>query len=430
MNNIIDKVVDKVTAFTQMRYMKIIMNGFMGVTAITICGSLFTLLKSLPFDPWLNFLASSGLGNLLSIPVLITTDAIALYVVLSMAYHTAKSFNHDGFAASLVALGSFLLLTPFSTTVYNADYTVATEVTNVIPLSAIGAQGIFLAILVGIIAAKIYVFFIDKGWKIKMPASVPANVSGMFEGLVPGGLTFIVFLLIRYGMSLTSFGTAQNFIYTFLQAPLASVGGGLGGVIVYLFVGCFLWLFGIHGSMVTYVGMITIVQVMIAENAGAFASGVACPHPEWAVFMFACLGGTGATLALNVLMLSPICKSEQYKTLGKIALPSSIFNINEPIIFGTPIVMNPLLAVPFVATPLINLAVCMIGNAIGFFVPTGANINNFMPFGFYGALLTGSWTGAVMQIILLVVDIFVWLPFFKAADNKAYKEEQVNLANQ
>ena len=206
MNKVQEKMnifVEKIIAFTEMRYMKVIMNGFMGVTAITICGSIFTLLKSVPFEPWLNFLSNTGLGNIISIPVSITTDVIALYVVLSMANQTAKSFDCDGFGAALVGLGSFLLLTPFTTTVYNADYTVATEVSNVISLNAIGAQGIFLAIIVGIVAARIYVFFLNKGWKIKMPPSVPKNVASMFESLVPGGMVFLLFLGIRYGLSVS-----------------------------------------------------------------------------------------------------------------------------------------------------------------------------------------------------------------------------------
>ncbi|MCI8402463.1 MAG: PTS sugar transporter subunit IIC [Lachnospiraceae bacterium] len=417
-------ILQKVSAFTSTRYMKILMNGFMGMSAITICGSLFTLLKSLPFDPWLNFLASSGIGDLLSIPVSITTDAVALYIVLSMAYETGKTFKENAFASALVALGSFLLLTPFNTIVYSADYTVATPVSNVIPVSAIGSSGMFLAILVGISASRLYIFFVKKGWKIRMPDSVPPNVTAMFESLIPGGLVFVVFLVIRYVMGLTSFGTAQSLIYGMLQQPLTAVGGGLGGLIVFELVSSFLWLFGIHGGMVAYVGMAPIITVMSTENLAAFAAGLPAPHPEWAMMAFIIMGGGGATLGMNMLMVSKLCKSEQYKTLGKIALPTSLFNINEPLIFGTPLIMNPTLAIPFVVTPLANLMVCMLGYQIGFFVPTGASINGFMPFGVLGALLTGSWTGAVMSVLLLVMDIMIYLPFFKVSDAMVYKREQ------
>lgn len=423
------KILEGVNKFTNSKPMRILMNGFMGMTAITICGSIFTLIKSLPFGPWTNFLASSGLGDILSIPIAITTDVISLYVVLSMAYNTAKETNHDGFSTALVALGSFLLLTPFTSTIYNEDYTAVTAVaTNVIPTGVLGAQGMFLAIFVGVGAALIYNFFVDRGWTIKMPDSVPSNVSKMFESLIPGGFTFVVFLAIRWGMSLTPFGTAQNFIYGLLQAPLASVGGGIGGVLVYMIVADILWMFGIHGAMVAYVGMMPIVTLMANENLAAFAAGTACPHPEWGVYMLAFLGGSGATLGLNLLMCSKLCKSSQYKTLGKIALPTSLFNINEPIIFGTPIMMNVYYAIPFILAPLLNMAIALVCFKVGFAVPTGASINNFMPFVAYGALLTGNWEGAVLQILMLVADIVLYFPFFKAADTKLYKEELANEA--
>ena len=419
-----DNFVQKITEFTNTRYMKDLMTGFMGITAITICGSLFTLLKSIPFGPWTAFLASSGLGDLLSIPVTITTDAIALYVVLSMAYQTAKSFNKDGFAAALVGLGCFLLLTPFSGMVYSADRTQSLMASGIIPAGVIGARGMFLAIFTGMLAARLYVFFLNKGWVIKMPDSVPPNVSGMFASLIPGGLTFLVFLLIRYGFSLTSFETAQNFIYGLIQTPLMAVGGGWAGLIVKMVATSFFWLFGIHGGMVAYVAFAPIMSVVNAENLAAFAAGVPCPHPEWAISTFICLiGGGGATLAMNLLMNTKLVKSEQLKALGRLALPSSIFNINEPLVFGMPIILNPFLAVPYLVAPLMNLLILMLLYKIGLFVPTGASFNTFMPFFILGPLMTGSILGVVGPTLCVIADGFLYLPFLKAYDAKLCRDE-------
>lgn len=414
MSEKVQTILQKVTAFTQSRYMQILMNGFIGVSALTICGSLFTLVKSIPITPWLNFLTASGLGDLLSIPVSITTDAIALYIALSMGYETAKSYEQDGLPVALVSLGSFLLVTPFGD--------------SGVPLSAIGTQGMFLAIIVGIGAARLYIFLIQKGIRIKLPDSVPANVGGMFESLLPGGLTFVVFLAVRYGMSLTAYGSAQNLVYALLQAPLTNVGGGMGGLIVYTLASNLLWWFGIHGSMAAYVAMAPIVTTMSTENLAAFAAGEACPHPEWALMAFILIGGSGATLALNLLMVSPLCKSEQYRTLGKLALPTSLFNINEPLVFGTPIMLNPFLALPWLFCPIINLLISMFAYNIGFFVPTGASINNFLPVGIYGGMITASLSGVVMSVILLAVDLVVWLPFFKASDANLVKQEAARAA--
>ncbi len=419
-----DNIVQKITEFTNTRYMRILMNGFMGITAVTICGSLFTLLKSIPIGPWIDFLTTSGIGDILSIPVTITTDVISVYIVLSMAYQTAKSFNRDGFAAALVGLGSFLLLTPFQTTVYNADRTQSLMATGVIPTGALGAQGMFLAIFTGILAARIYIFFMDRGWTIKMPASVPANVSGMFSSLIPGGLTFLVFLLIRYGFSVTSYQTAQAFVYSLVQTPLVAVGGGWPGLIVKTIMTSIFWLFGIHGGMVTYVAFAPIMTVMMAENRAAFAAGMACPHPEWAIAtMVILIGGGGATLGMNLLMNTKLVKSQQLKALGKLALPASIFNINEPLVFGTPIILNPFLAVPYIVAPLLNLLICMIFYKIGLFEPTGAGFNSFMPFFILGPLMTGNILGIIAPTVCVAVDTFLYMPFLKAYDAKLCKDE-------
>lgn len=429
-----NRLLPGVTKFTQLRYMKVLMNAFMGITAISIAGSLFTLVKSIPIPQWQSFLASSGLGGILSIPVAITTDVFAMYLVCSMAYQTAKSFEKRGFTPALIALGSFLILTPFTTTITStndAGKEIVQTISNVIPVSSLGAQGLFLAMFVGVISSRLYIFAMDKGWKIKMPASVPPNVSGMFEAMIPGGLVFVLFLMIRFGMAQTSYLTAQNFIYTILQQPLVHMGGGLPGFTVYLMVGNFLWLFGIHGSMVTYAAMGSIFIFARTANLAAFAAGMPAPHPEWLLAPWVYIGGGGCTLALNLLMLSR-AKSAQMKTLGKMTIPTSIFEINEPIVFGTPIILNPYLAIPFIVAPLVNLFLTYFVMNIGIVAwPTGAAISNFMPIGIFGMLVNAHWTGFVWTFVLIALDLLIYFPFFTAYDKKLFNEEQaVSLQNE
>ena len=169
-----------------------------------------------------------------------------------------------------------------------------------------------------------------------MPDSVPSNVASMFENMLPCGATFIVFLAIRYGMSLTSFGTAQALIYGILQAPLMKVGGGFGGLLIYMVMIKIFWLFGIHGGMLVNSAMYPIMAAATAANQSAFAAGLPAPYPEWAYGSAVCAGI--GLLALNLLMF--IAKSKQFKALAKIALPTSLFNITEPTTFGTPMIMN------------------------------------------------------------------------------------------
>lgn len=421
MNNIFNKIV----SFTQMKYMRVITNGFMSVAAVSIAGSIFTLIKSLPIIAWQTFLTNSGLGSILSIPVSITSDLMALYIVIAMAVQVSKEFKKDGLSCAVIALGAFMILTPFTATVYNADYTEATQVSNVISVSALGAQGIFLAIIVGITASRLYIFFDEKGWKIKMPDSVPPNVTKMFEMMIPGGLVFLVYLVIRWGFSLTSFATAQSFIYTILQAPLVNIGGGYAGVFVYCVLSKILWLFGIHGGMVCYSAMASIMGTVGAANAAAFAAGTAAPYPEWG---WALVLMDAHVLPLTIAMMM-VCKSQQFKTLSKLSLPTSIFNISEPLVFGVPVVMNPIIAIPFIITEIFNVVATLGLSSLGILAaPTGASINNMIPTPIQAMLINSSWTGLVWGILIIVINVVIYLPFVKMLDKKALEDEAAQAA--
>ncbi len=417
-------ITDKIT---NNRYVKILMDGFMGISALTIGASFFVLIRSLPLGDWyVGFLQSTGLYDVLNFPILITSELISLYLILAIGYFTAKSFDKKPINGALIALGSYLMLTPFemaSTVVTESGEEITTVVSNVLPVSSFGSMGIFLAMIVGIISVRIYVFFDERGLKIKMPASVPENVTNMFETMIPASVVFIIFMLVRVVCSYTSFETAQNMIYGILQAPLTNLGGGYWGAFCYLFIGLFLWMFGIHGSMLMYVAMGSIANAMWAENMVAFANGAPAPHAEWLYMYFVNMGGSGATFGLVVLMAFT-AKSQHLKKLGRVALPTSVFNINEPIIFGTPMVMNPSMAIPFLAAPAVNFFLTSLVNQFGFAVLTGAMQNNYYPVGVLGAFATGSWTGVVWTIILVAVDLVIYYPFFKMYDAKKVKEEK------
>ena len=420
-----DKFLEKIVGFTQKRYMKVLMDGFMSIAAVSIAGSLFNLIKSIPIGAWQTFLATSGLGTLLSIPVSITSDLMAIYVVFAMAYCLAKSFNRDVFAAGIIAFGSFMILTPLTASSTAVDPAtgerLVTTVQNAISLSAVGSQGIFLAIIVGLLSARLYVFFLDRGWKIKMPDSVPSNVASMFENMLPGGATFIVFLAIRYGMSLTSFGTAQALIYGILQAPLMKVGGGFGGLLIYMVMIKIFWLFGIHGGMLVNSAMYPIMAAATAANQSAFAAGLPAPYPEWAYGSAVCAGI--GLLALNLLMF--IAKSKQFKALAKIALPTSLFNITEPMMFGTPMIMNVILGIPFILSPVISVLLTRLVMTIGLVAwPTGASSNMFIPSPIGMALLNAHWTGFVWGLVLIVINMALYYPFFLVADKRALAQEK------
>lgn len=426
----IDALAEKLAKFTQMRYIKIITNAFMGIAALSIAGSIFSLVKSIPVPAWQSFMTSSGLGNILSIPVAITSDLIAIFVVLSMANEVAKSFGEKPFAPATIAFGAFMILTPLSgqAQVVTAEgETIIGTALNVIPLTGMGARGIFLAMLVGILATRIYIALVQKGIVIKMPSSVPPAVGQMFETMIPGGLTFIVFLVLRQLVSLTSFGTMQNLIYTIIQTPLMNATANMAGAILYCVASKVLWLFGIHGGLVTYAAFGSIMKATGAANVSAFAAGEAVPYMEWGLVTgMTNIGVLGLTIAMVIF-----AKSKQYKSLSKLALPTALFNITEPIVFGFPLIMNPVMAVPFVLSPVINLLSTVFVMKIGLVAPiTGVQIATTLPTPIYMAFMNSSISGFIWGTILVVINVALYIPFLKVADRMACKEEAENEALQ
>ncbi|MDO4198223.1 MAG: PTS transporter subunit EIIC [Erysipelotrichaceae bacterium] len=419
------KILEKIVAFTQTRYMRILTNGFLSIAAVSVAGSLFTLVKSIPLGFWQNFLTTSGLGEILSIPISCTTDLIAVYVCLSMANQVAKEFGKDPFSTAIVALGAFFLVVPFTGKVYSADYSQSLIATGIIPTASTGARAVFVGIFAGIVAARLYCFFVDKGWTIKMPDSVPDIISKMFEMMIPGGLVFLIFLAIRYGFSLTSYGTMQSFVYAILQKPFVSIGSGVVALLLYNSLGWVFFGFGIHGGMVMYTALIAVIPVVNAANTAAFAAGQAAPYQiwGWANFLADC-----NVLPLTIVMLL-FAKSKQNRTIAKISVPTSIFNISEPLIYGIPCVMNPIMITPFFLTALVNTLLTVLVTSVGIVAPaTGASFSMNIPSPILGALINSHWTGFVWGIVIWLIDMAIYYPFFRVWDKKAVETEMANEA--
>ena len=419
----VDKLSEKVIKFAQLRYIKVIMNAFMGIAAFSIGSSLFSLLKSIPIPAYQNFLTSSGLGDILSIPISIVSSLYAVMVVISVGYEVAKSYNQRPLPAAMVAFGAFMILTPFSgtvTIVNEAGETIKGVVANILPLDPLGSQGIFLAMICGIVGSRMYCFLLEKNVKIKMPDSLPPAVAGMFETMLPAGIIFILFMLLRVGFDYTSYGTMQSFIYTVLQAPLMGVAANPIGAFLYLFAGKTLWMFGIHGDMLVYATLGTIRTTASTANRAAFAAGTAIPYLEWGLLTV--MSNVGI-LGLTILLL--ISKSKQYKSLGVLATPTSIFNITEPIMFGFPIIFNPIMAIPFILTPGISLLLTAGVMKLGLVAPIlNVSLSNVIPVPIYLWMSTTSISGLIWGFVLIALNVVFYYPFFKIAERGACKEEQ------
>src|SRR5690625_5242761 len=342
-----EKLMPVALKLNENRYIAAVRDGFFGITSILIIGSIFLLLASLPIEGYTQLMEGvlgSDWRNYFLVPYLSTMDIMGLFLILSMSHSLAKSHHVNTVGAQIMSMVSFIILTP---SIYNVDEA------RGLPTFNFSANGLFLAMLTTVVAVEIYRFVIQKEWVIKMPDSVPQNVSLAFSSLIPGFIIVVVFNLIHILFAATSFGTAQDFIYSALQAPLTSIGTSLPAYLFSDLIMQVLWSFGIHGSNVVLPMIEPLLLSNTMDNAAAYQVGEPLPHIITRQFSrYVALGGGGATFGL-VLCMVLFAKSKQYRSLGKLSLAPGFFNINEPIIFGVPIVLNPIMVVPFIVVSLV-----------------------------------------------------------------------------
>ncbi|KXG76700.1 Lichenan permease IIC component [Fervidicola ferrireducens] len=412
------KIMPVATSFSNNKYLGSIMEGLTSLMPVILVGAIATLLKNLPISDYQSFVTSSGVSNYLSVLINFTTDIISLLAVFLVATNISKKFDVDSPAAGLFGIISFLILTPLASIEKDGS------VTNYISFEWLGATGLFVAILLGIFVGRLYAYLVQKGLVIKMPEGVPPTITKSFAGLIPGFIISALVLVIKLIFDNTAYGSIHKVIYTFIQTPLQGLGGTIWAFILVMFVAHLLWLVGLHGMLVAISVMMPIWMALDLKNLEAFNAGLPMQNvPGFAFLMcYTLLGGSGATLGLNLLMLFK-AKSQRFKTLGKLAIAAGICGINEPIIFGTPIILNPLMAIPFILTPIVISVIAYIATAIGIVPPL---MGAMMPLGtpiIVSGILQGSWRIAALQVVLVLVSALIYYPFFKIADNNAYEEE-------
>src|SRR5699024_6638250 len=339
-------------------------------------------------------------------------------VIIGIGYKLTEHYGGESIYGGVVAVASFLILTPQE----------LEGVSGVIPTAILGAEGMFLGIFTAFISAELYRFFVNKEWTIKMPAGVPGAVSKSFSALIPVTLTLTAFLLVRIIFSYTPFDTVQNFIYTIIQEPLTALGSGLPATIIAVLLIQLFWFFGLHGQIIINsvfdpIWFALNDHILKAFYAGAVFSNIVT-KPVIVSFLVGMVG-TGMTLAVIILSFI-IGRSRQLKELGKLGAPAGIFNVNEPIIFGLPIVMNPLILIPWLIAQVIVTIITYFAMSTGLVPPpAGIIVPWTTPPILSGYLATGNaWQGAVLQLFNLFVVVVIWWPFLKILDKDYYETEK------
>ncbi|WP_373895486.1 PTS cellobiose transporter subunit IIC [Virgibacillus sp. CBA3643] len=403
------------------RYLTALRDGFMVALPLIIFGSIFVVIANFPFlDRMISEEAFTAYQNALGPASDATLSIMGTFVIIGIGYKLTEHYGGEAIYGGVVAFAAFLILTP----------QVLEDVSGVIPTSSLGAEGMFLGIFTAFISAELYRFFVQKDWTIKMPAGVPSAVSKSFSALIPITMTLTVFLLIRIVFSYTPFDTIQNFIYTIIQEPLTALGSGLPATIIAVLMIQVFWFFGLHGQIIVNSVFDPIWYALNDQNLQAFQAGTELPNIITKQFIDSFLvgmGGTGMTLAVIILIFI-IGKSRQLKEIGRLGAPAGIFNVNEPIIFGLPIVMNPLIIIPWLLAPVVVTIITYYSMAIGLVPPpAGIIVPWTTPPILSGFLATGNaWQGAVLQAVNIVVVMVIWWPFLKLLDKNYYESEETS----
>ncbi|MDC0803540.1 PTS cellobiose transporter subunit IIC [Clostridium paraputrificum] len=403
------------------KYLISIRDGFLLTTPLLIIGSFFLLIANFPINNWTEFWARFFGENwtaYMAKPTSATFDIMAILAVVGIAYSFSRELNVDKLSGAAVAVVSWFILMPYKVT----DGSVTL---NGIPLDWVGSKGIFIGIITAFVSVHIYAWVIKKGWIIKMPKGVPPAVTQSFAALVPSAVVLGVFFLVNSLLALTPYDNAFNFIFKFLQQPLLVLGNTLGAVLVAMGFQHFFWFFGINGGSIVGSIMQPILTPLSIENLSAFQAGNPLPNVINQQFydLFTTFGGAGSTLSMLIAMII-VCRSQRIKNLSKISVVPALFGINEPVIFGLPVVLNPTILIPFLLTPLINILISYFSMVSGL-VPftSGVSMPWTTPVIISGFLTTG-WRGALLQLILVILGVFIYMPFVKMMD-KQYKKEEL-----
>ncbi|WP_044567413.1 PTS sugar transporter subunit IIC [Anaerococcus provencensis] len=411
---------------TRNKILSAIRDGFIITTPIVIIGSFFLLISNFPIPGYNEFMAGifgeNWTFNLDKVST-VAFSCISVMAALGIGYSYARELKQTNrILPAFTALVCFFILAPQSHPDFvNADGNAFSGFS----FTHMGTQGIFLAMVVALVSVRVYSFAMDKKLTIKLPDGVPPAVMESFEALIPAGFAMVLAFITNIVIGMTSYETLHNFIYSILQAPLVNLGRLKLFEIVYQFLSSLFWFFGINGPAVTNTIFAPIHKALTLENYEAFQAGLEMTNVFTQGFsdFFGNFGGGGSTLGL-VIMMSFMAKSERMRTLGKLSLPAGIFGINEPIIFGLPIVLNPVMLIPFLLCPILNIVVAMIATNVGFIpITSGMQLPWTTPILFSGFLITGSVNAVILQFLMLLMNMAVYYPFFRILDKQFLAEE-------
>lgn len=422
------------------RHICAVRDAFILSFPLTMAGSLMVLLNNVLLSPEgfvLKILRLDkvfpNIGQYQAIfsPVLKgSADIFAILIVFLIARNLSKQLKGDDLLTGMTAISVYFIIYP--------DY-FNSEGVNYITTKYTGAQGLFVAIIIGLLVGELMSRLSQsKKLEIKMPEQVPPAVARSFKVLLPIIITTMLFSIVNFFVKKIAPGGLHELVYSIIQAPLTKMSQSIGSVIILSFLSQALWVMGIHGpntiaairdTMFSEAGNANLLYV--AQHATAWGA----PYPitySGLASAFSEYGGSGCTLGLVISILI-FSKAKEQRSIAKLSFAPGLFNINEMVIFGLPIVLNPIYIIPFILTPLVNISIGYVSIMVLKIIPP---VVYGIPWTTPGPLMPFLGTGGnvialVIGFICLAVSVLIYAPFVIAA-NKAEgieDEEEKNYEN-
>ena len=396
-------------------YLQAISQGGLSALPVIVVGSFASLFAGLPIHAWQNFIHQTGLAGGLGAVVNATTNLLGLLFTYGICKKLSEKMEIKAQITPILAAIVYVILLPV---------TVSAEGGAVLSFDYLGSKGMVVGILVSIITCKLYKFVIDKNITIKMPEGTPSYVSDSFLALIPAFVIIIFAMIVSMLVKFTPYDNVFNMIYSILQIPLTSLMGTslFANSVLNILVQAS-WALGIHPGYLTG----TVGPIMFAldgANQAAYAAGQQVPNIIGMAFSYITTTAVlYPAIAVSILLFA---KSGRLRTVGKVAVAPAFFGISEPLIFGLPIVLNPLILIPWLIAPALNFFVGYVLVSTGLVARAAGVIVFNVPMIFTG-LLNGSYTISLMEIGLFMLDILLFFPFIKILDKKYSAEEQAEI---
>ncbi|MGL5955611.1 MAG: PTS sugar transporter subunit IIC [Brevinema sp.] len=423
----LDRVLQCVNMFAASKVVVAIRDGIVAIGPFVLVGSMFLLIINIPILGYQEFMTNifgNGWKELFYQVIESTFEILAIIVVFGITSTYVQNEGFYGVPAGLLAIVCLFIM--------NNHFVKVDDIVvfGVLPKEFLGGQGIIGAILLGLFVGYVYSLCLKYNLKITLPEEVPPGVATAFSNLIPF-MIVITIMAILFVLIKTVFNqTFLEVVYKILQIPLQHFSSSLIGAFLIPILVSLLWWTGMNGGAIIsgILGPIlmanSIANQKLMDNAEILVTGDNAYIVTAQYFdQYISVTGSGFTLGLAILMLFR-AKSPHYKEVGKSAFMPGLFNINEPILFGTPIVFNPYMLIPFILAPLSSSLIVYTAISTGFLAPFGAILVPWTTPIIIGGLIIGGPKAAFVQLVCLVVTIFIYFPFFRLMDKQAMENEK------